>query len=61
MAKAKILTVRFESGESGSAVNFEFGTKTISIPIPKGHGVVKASAIIDEGELQDAELVTDKT
>ena len=59
-AQARILTFAFEGGETESSkVLFQFGTKQIYRDIPKGHGVVRASAILDKtGELADVEVVT---
>lgn len=57
----RILTVRFIQNETESKVIFEFGVREIGKLIPQGHGVLRASAILDEkGFLSDAELVTEK-
>ena len=62
MARAKILTLRFESGDDSQHVNVEFGTKSIQCKIPKGEGVIRVCAIFnDKGDLDTAELVTDKS
>ena len=58
----KILSLKFEVSEQESNVVFEFGNKSVVKQIPLGHGVLRASAILnDKGELIDAEIVTEKT
>ena len=57
----KILTIRFEPSEPESLVVFEFGAQTMEKKIPRGHGVLRASAIIHGDSLSDVELITQQT
>jgi hypothetical protein len=61
--QARILTFSFELNDNDSSkVTLQFGAKQISRDIPKGHGLIRASAILDKaGELVDAEIVTQPT
>jgi hypothetical protein len=57
----RVLSIRFESGESESKVVFELGLKSVERQIPLGHGVIRAAVILDDkGQISDAELVTEK-
>ena len=57
----KILTMRFEPGESESKVIIDFGAQQMERKIPQGHGVLRVSAIIHGNDLSDVELITQQT
>lgn len=56
----KILTFRFTSEEDESKVILEFGTQSRESKIPKGHGIVRVAAILDEkNQLSAMETITE--
>lgn len=60
--RPKILIVRMKAEEDESFVVFELGMTELTRKIPSGHGLVRASAILnDNGELVDVEIITAKT
>jgi len=57
----RILTLRLKATEDGTAFLIEHGNVELERKIPEGHGLVRMSAIFDNGgRLGDVELITEK-